>query len=232
MLGCYSVGKQGGGGESFLRAGPEKTRNLVAMNIDDLIVDLQSLPDSALDRVRGYVAALKESNVVEKSSEERFWDAIDKLEWEAHDEGKGTDDDVVAPLIRHLASLSVAEIYDYDTELALKLQALDGPAYHEASKAGHSADRFLYARCAVVANGREYYYAILNQPGDFPDDLEFQRLLYCANEAYEQKTGEEYNFLSGIIYESFFNDQLWGEGATFAKLGVTPEDVKARATPR
>lgn len=134
------------------------------------------------------------------------------------------------PLIDALAKLDKDEIIEFIVERDTKLRSLDGPAFHEASGTKHSADGFLYARCAVVAMGKEYYYKVLVDPSSFPKDVWAEWLLYSGEEAYKKRFGEELDFFSGINYESFFNDELWGEGATFAKLGITPDAIKESAS--
>jgi hypothetical protein len=78
-----------------------------------------------------------------------------------------------------------------------------------------SADGFLYARCVVVANGRQFYEAVLKDPTKMPKDSEFESLLGLASGAYESKTGEEFDYSTGCSYESFSNLVGWrGEDKT------------------
>lgn len=72
-----------------------------------------------------------------------------------------------------------------------------------------SADGFLYARCVVVANGREFYRAALEDPAKMPKNLEFESLLNLAPRAYELKTGEDFEYSTGCSYESFSNAAGW-----------------------
>jgi len=46
-----------------------------------------------------------------------------------------------------------------------------------------------------------------------PVGEDFEALLSVAEEAYQQKTGKAYQYVPTINYESFFNQQLWGEKA-------------------
>jgi|GEM_PF-3169648 len=80
--------------------------------------------------------------------------------------------------------------------------------------------------------GKEYYHKVLADPSAFPKNAGAEWLLYSGEKAYKIRSGEELDFSNGIDYESFFNDELWGEGATFAKLGITPDAIKERATAR
>jgi hypothetical protein len=73
------------------------------------------------------------------------------------------------------------------------------------------ADGFLYARCVVVANGKEFYEAVLKDPSKFPKNMEFESLLGLASGAYELKTGKEFEYSTGCSYESFSNPAGWRE---------------------
>ena len=89
-------------------------------------------------------------------NEDRFWDIIALLDWAK----AGNDDAVIEPAVRELAKLPEAAILAFYDLLSEKLYLLDGRAYAEysvSSGAGISSDLFLYARCGVVANGRERY---------------------------------------------------------------------------
>jgi len=73
-----------------------------------------------------------------------------------------------------------------------------------------SVDWFLYARCCVVANGQAYFETVLNNPTEFPEDMEFEALLGLASAAYEEKTGEECEgFDTTLSYETFCNEAGW-----------------------
>ena len=67
----------------------------------------------------------------------------------------------------------------------------------------------MYARCAVVANGKEFYEQVLREPHRMPNDGEFESLLSFASDAFEMKTGEEFEYTTGCDYESFSNGQAW-----------------------
>lgn len=198
------------------------------MNLDHLIDSLKDLPEPLIDQVQDYVDFLKTKHAPPTpTAEDRFWSLIELIDWEAE-----TEEGMFAPLVEALKELDEKSIQDFIVERDSKLQALDGPAYHSASKTGFSADGFLYARCEVVAMGKTTYYEVLQSPEMFPNDIGVEKLLSCAEEAYEAKSGHEMDFFSGIIYESFHNDALWGEGATFAKLGITPNEIREKATAR
>ncbi len=142
-----------------------------------------------------------------------FWRIIGKLDWNK----SGDDNAVVAPAVAVLTQMSVKDILQFQDILAEKLHALDGEqyarqigvyAYKDAGKP-FSTDLFLYARCCVVANGREFFEQVLTDPRKMPKDIEFEALLYVARLAYERKTGEEYDYLTQIDFETFSNKAGW-----------------------
>ncbi len=178
------------------------------MNIDDLIQDLQALPDSQLDRVRGYVAALKEIEQEKETAEDRFWALIKHVNWEAE-----TEELMVQPLIEAISKLTDEEIYEYQDQLAIKLSALDTPEHFKwygKGELGASSDSFLYGRCEVVANGKEFYEDVLANPEKIPNDAWMQSVLHTPGESYELKHGKELERRPPIIYETGFSE-AWGE---------------------
>jgi predicted DNA-binding WGR domain protein len=146
-------------------------------------------------------------------TEELFWSLIALLDGRR----SGDDEAVVAPLTKALARRPIAEIQAFDDLLAEKLHALDGEAW--AREAGENAftgtgsnfhaDTFLFARAAVVVNGRALYEAVLANPKLFPKDLDFEPILYVATQAYEEKTGQTYEHAPGVNYETFANWPQW-----------------------
>ncbi len=148
-------------------------------------------------------------------TEQQFWDLMTLLDWSKLDDDD--DDAVVEPLVKALAKLPENEIFAFDDLLAEKLFALDTEAHArhmgEDSYTGEdeffSADQFLYARCVVVANGKECFEEVLADPSQFPEDAEFEAILYVAGTAYERKTGKEYSHIPATDYETFSNTQGW-----------------------
>ncbi len=147
--------------------------------------------------------------------EQQFWKIIQLLDWDE----QGDDDAVMAPALAALAEMDELDICEFDSLLCEKLHALDTRAHCRACYAGEldpddgddyiSADDFLYARCVVVANGFEFYSKVLADPTQMPQDMEFEALLSLAAEAYEQKTGQSYDFVPAISCESFQNEEGW-----------------------
>jgi hypothetical protein len=144
-----------------------------------------------------------------------FWRIIGLLDWDQ----AGDDDAVLEPATVVLASHSVEEIYAFDELLAEKLYALDTREVARGVYRGQldpddgdqyiSSDDFLYSRCVIVANGRDYYQAVLADPSQAPQEMEFESLLSLARSAYEAKTGAEYDHLTRVSWESFSNAEGW-----------------------
>jgi hypothetical protein len=148
--------------------------------------------------------------------DETFWSLVAKLDW-GHE---GDDEEVVEPVVEALSHMSEAEIAGFQNTLARKLYALDGRAWARESgetvwwgePARLSVDGFLYARCVVVANGPEFYRAVLEDPTKTPKDMDFESLLYVAPTAYERKTGDDGDAVRDLIeepYETFSNEAGW-----------------------
>ena len=144
-----------------------------------------------------------------------FWGLIERLDW-THE---GDDEKVVAPLVKALSDMPDRDIAGFADQLARRLFALDGRAWARESgstiwwgePASLSVDGFLYARLAVVANGRAFYEAVLADPTRMPKDREFESLLYVASTAYERKTGldDDGSLDSPVSFETFANEAGW-----------------------
>lgn len=140
-----------------------------------------------------------------------FWALIANLDWSK----TGDDDAVVEPVVRALSGMSEATISAFLETLATKLYAIDGRAWARRSGAwwgepdSLSVDEFLYERCAVVANGRDYFEAVLRDPARMPNDVEFESLLYVADKAFERKTGREWDRTTRVSWETFSNSDGW-----------------------
>ena len=143
---------------------------------------------------------------------DNFWAIIDKLDWDK----TGDDDAVLAPAVKALSKMSVSDINQFAERFAWVLYQLDtreharhiGDAY-DPKEGFVSADGFLYARCAVVANGQKYYERVLKDPTQMPENLDFESLLSLVHDAYEMKTDEEWDYSTGCSFESFSNPQGW-----------------------
>ncbi len=140
-------------------------------------------------------------------SEEEFWKIIDSLDW-----SKKNRDEVVAPAVQKLAAMPVAAIYLFADILSEKLWMLDTKAHaavFTANEGNLSVDDFLYARCGVVAEGKEYFENVQNSPSEMPPDLTFEPLLHLAHDAYQLKTGKKLIYKPEYNYETYSNKQAW-----------------------
>lgn len=182
------------------------------MNLDHLIDSLKDLPEPLIDQVQDYVDFLKTKHApAAATAEDQFWSLIELIDWEAE-----TEEAMFAPLVEALTASPEAAIFEFQDQLASHLRDLDGPEYfHEFGKGplGASADSFLYGRCFVVANGKEFYYQVLNNAEDFPQGDELENLLSVVNSAYENKKQKTLERVSDIIYETGHNIEKWGEKA-------------------
>ena len=140
-----------------------------------------------------------------------FWRLIGLLNWKK----LGDDDAVVAPLVKALAQMPVANIEAFESLMTEKLHALDtrahGMAILENEDDYFSPDLFLYTRACVVANGQAFYEDVLADPAKTPQDAEFEALLYVAGTAFEAKTGQEFSFMPSLSYETGANRAGWPE---------------------
>lgn len=128
--------------------------------------------------------------------------------------GIGTaSEPVIEPVVRSLAKASVREIKGFEERLAYNLYRLDTKDHArrltKRASEDPSADGFLYARCGCVANGKRFYDEVRKEPKRFPKDVEFESLLRIAGDAYERKTGDDFDYDTGCSYESFSNVRAW-----------------------
>lgn len=147
-------------------------------------------------------------------SEDYFWEIISLLDWSK----EGDDEAVVEPAVLHLASNSVRHILEFADLLSEKLYTLDGPAYAKhigedswSPNRYFSVDNFLYARCCVVANGKEMFEKVVHDPSQMPKDFTFEELLYISSEAYVRKTGKAYDYTPAFPIETYSNQKNWGK---------------------
>ncbi len=148
-------------------------------------------------------------------NEGAFWGLIARLDWKQ----TGNDDHVVEPVVKALSAMPETEIAAFHKLLTRKLHALDGRAWARES-GSHvwwgepdklSVDGFLYARCVVVANGREFFETVRRDPKQMPKDMEFEALISIAPKAYERKTGREGagELDTEMSFETFSNRAGW-----------------------
>ena len=147
-------------------------------------------------------------------NEDIFWEIISSFNWKK----TGDDDAVLRPALKRLISMTPDNIQQFAEILAEKLYSLDGFVY--ASNIGpdsykgedefFSTDYFLYVRCCVVANGKAYYENVLANPTQMPKEMDFEALLYIADEAYNKKMKtEDENLETKLSFETFSNIEKW-----------------------
>lgn len=144
-------------------------------------------------------------------SEADFWHIISLLDW-----SKEEDKEITQPLVSYLADLPVRHIYDFADILSQKLYTLDQKDYAQnigedawMEGAYFSPDNFLYARACLIANGQEAYEAVLKDATQMPQNLTFESLLYLPAIAYEQKTGDQYEYNHAFSIETYSNTAGW-----------------------
>ncbi len=143
-------------------------------------------------------------------TDEVFWTLIEKLDWTK----EGDDEAVLAPLIEALADMPIANIHQFQNILTEKLWSLDTLQHAQASLRGNesdylSVDGFLYDRCCVVANGKDFYENVLLNPANFPVGLSFGALLSAASKAHLQKTGKPLVHIPLKSHETYSNKSGW-----------------------
>jgi hypothetical protein len=144
---------------------------------------------------------------------DEFWTHIEAIDRNAL--ACGDEDAAVAPLQRKLQSLPVSDLEAFEEHLSQCLYALDGQAFaNESGESGDSDDAFLYARCYVVAQGREHHQAVLKNPKLMPKALEqwCESLLYAHRNAWAaaaERNVSEWAFDPSVSYESGSNGELW-----------------------
>jgi hypothetical protein len=161
--------------------------------------------------------------------EDGFWDILSRLDWKK----QGDDDEVLAPAVRALSQMSVADIAHFEVMMAQKLFALDTREHARAVYKGQidpddgdryiSADDFLYSRCVMIVNGRQAYEDAVRDPTLMPQESEFEAVLYLAVNAHRIKTGEDLDVSTPVSYESFSNTAGWKPTAE-TKPGWTTSD--------
>lgn len=155
--------------------------------------------------------------------EHLFWKIIGLLDW-----SKGKDDAILKPAKTYLKQLPVNAIKKFQDILAEKLYALDKKAYAEqigdyryGGPHHFSVDSFLYARACVVANAKDFYFNVLEDPIKMPKNFTFEALIHLAGLAYQEKTKKSWDYLPEISYETFSNPKGW-EGKTWTKQLLMP----------
>lgn len=143
-------------------------------------------------------------------TEADFWAIIDSFDWSQPED----DQAVLKPAIDKLATMPIANIHQFQDILSEKLWLLDTKLHaqvfiDEHPKGRLSADDFLYVRCAVVAEGQQYFADVLQHPEKMPREIVFEALLFLAAEAYEAKIQKPFIHSPKYNYETYSNEEGW-----------------------
>ncbi len=144
--------------------------------------------------------------------DDEFWSIISTLDWT-----KDNINEVIEPAVHYLAKLPVKKIKAFENSLSKKLYQLDGLEYaknmgensYKGEDQPFSSDLFLYARCAVIGEGKNVFNRVLKQPKTMLKNQMFERLLSIASLAYKRKTGKQFDYIPAYIYETFANAEGW-----------------------
>jgi hypothetical protein len=142
-----------------------------------------------------------------------FWKVINLLDW---DHNEDDVEAIIEPAVQYLSEQDISAVYAFEDLLTEKLRSLDSHIYaqqlgeHAPSEEGDfSSDYFLYARACVVANGKDYYEAVLQDPSEMPEEYTFEALLSISDKAYERKTGKKFDYQPPQSYETYSNAEGW-----------------------
>ncbi len=101
-----------------------------------------------------------------------------------------------APVIEFLSNKDDDFIFNFDDTLYSLLHELYTEKLLEQYKEKSSYvsdDDFLYSRCVALINGKKYFDGIKKGIINFPADMEFESLLYVAQNAWAKKHNTEAN---------------------------------------
>lgn len=146
-------------------------------------------------------------------TEKNFWQILKKFDWD----NANDDDEVMQPALDHLAELEDDEIFAFEERMAELLHALDTRELADklyAEDEYMSDDMFLYQRCCVLVNGKNYYNSILNGTEPPDPELEFEAILYLSSRAWAKKHNadpDDYPYITKISYETGSNTEKWKE---------------------
>lgn len=143
--------------------------------------------------------------------EDQFWEIISLLDWSQEENNQ-----IIDPAVKKLAEQPVHFIYLFQDLLSEKLYHLDQQKFaihigEDAWTEGtyFSVDNFLYARCAVVANGKAVYKEVIDSPTEMPKEVTFEPILSIARKAYYLKTGKKFDYFPAHNYETYSNKKGW-----------------------
>ena len=142
-----------------------------------------------------------------------FWELIALIDVLALDDAR--EEEAVHPLHAALRLESESQLFAFEETLSRKLHSIDGEEFAKnAGDSGSSDDGFLYARCYVVAKGRDFYEAVKSDPTRMPNSIDqwCEALLYPHRAAWAERTANEQSawpFEASVSDESGSNPDLW-----------------------
>ena len=139
-----------------------------------------------------------------------FWDLIALL----GDSPEACDDGPYERLTTVLAARSEDDVLAFADKLAELLFTIDRRDLAMVSPEPLGDDGFLYARCGVIAAGPEAYAAVLADSAAFlPFAVSLgghaDALLEVAPNAYERRTGLEWDHVEPYDFETASNEEGW-----------------------
>lgn len=144
-------------------------------------------------------------------SDAEFWRIIGLLDW-----SKEAEMNIIGPAVKELAHQNIKDIQQFEENLVHKLFCLD--TKNHAMNIGEgsyrdgyhfSMDLFLYARCAAISRGEQFYLRVLNDPRLMPQNETFESLLSLSSLAYQKKTARDFIYRSNNSYETYSNREGW-----------------------
>jgi hypothetical protein len=193
-----------------------KWRRPAAQRPEFMFADEASLSlDDEFDHDLDESDSVKNGNkkYVKPMSDERFWQLIDLLNWDA----EGNDTAVIEPAVDALSGLTDEDICGFMETLASKLFLLDAEKFarhigresYRSKNEYFSKSWFLNVRCCACANGEDLFEDIIDTPENMPKDLGFRAICRIAPEAYFRKTGQKLTYTPSRSIETFSNKDGW-----------------------
>ncbi len=122
--------------------------------------------------------------------EKEFWYIIELFDWQF----VGDDDKVTKVAINYLSNQSSDAIELFDKILKDKLSVLEQCFKYKAINSKdevimelmNKPEAYLYVRCAILAAGKKYYQAVLNNPAKIKENTEFRGLEQMCSRALKK----------------------------------------------
>ncbi len=149
-----------------------------------------------------YKAAIVEEYEKTVLDEAQFWELIRLFQ------SKSFDSEV---LTEALSVMPLKAITQFEEILAHQLYLIDGKKYATVFyKEAVSADGFLYWRCGIIAQGKDFFENFLANPFYSENLFPCEPLLYVAEKAYKLKTGlPTFDYIPTHSYETHSNTENW-----------------------